>query len=33
MTLLICRTCPRYDPAASGDLDRALTAAIAGNPL
>jgi predicted metal-binding protein len=33
MTLLICRTCPRYDPTASGDFGRALTAAIAGNPL
>jgi predicted metal-binding protein len=29
MPLLICRTCPRYDPAATGDFGRALTAAIA----
>ncbi|GAB2985787.1 DUF1636 domain-containing protein [Amycolatopsis acidiphila] len=29
MTLLICRTCPRYDPRASGEFGRALTAAIA----
>ncbi|MGK5113529.1 MULTISPECIES: DUF1636 family protein [unclassified Geodermatophilus] len=29
MTLLICRTCPRYDPRATGDFGRRLTAAIA----
>ena len=28
MTLLICRTCPRYDARASGDFGRALSAAI-----
>jgi predicted metal-binding protein len=28
MTLLICRTCPRYDPRASGEFGRRLTAAI-----
>jgi predicted metal-binding protein len=29
VTLLICRTCPRYDARATGDFGRALTAAIA----
>jgi predicted metal-binding protein len=29
MTLLICRTCPRYEPRCSGDFGRALTSAIA----
>ena len=29
MTLLICRTCPRYDTRTSGDFGRRLTAAIA----
>ncbi|TFV89808.1 DUF1636 family protein [Blastococcus sp. CT_GayMR16] len=29
MTLLICRTCPRYDPRATGEFGRRLTAAIA----
>jgi predicted metal-binding protein len=32
MTLLICRTCPRYDTRASGDFGRALAAAIADDP-
>ena len=29
MTLLICRTCPRYDPRASGDFSRRLAVALA----
>jgi predicted metal-binding protein len=29
MPLLICRTCPRYDPRATGDFGRRLTAALA----
>jgi predicted metal-binding protein len=29
MTLLICRTCPRYDPRATGQFGRRLTAALA----
>jgi predicted metal-binding protein len=29
MTLLICRTCPRYDLRATGDFGRRLLAAIA----
>jgi predicted metal-binding protein len=29
MTLLICRTCPRYDPRATGEFGRRLTAALA----
>jgi predicted metal-binding protein len=28
MTLLICRTCPRYDPHATGTFGRRITAAI-----
>lgn len=32
MPLLICRTCPRYDPRATGDFGRALNAAIADHP-
>jgi predicted metal-binding protein len=32
VTLLVCRTCPRYDPRASGDFGRALVAAIAATP-
>jgi predicted metal-binding protein len=32
MTLLICRTCPRYDVAANGEFRRALDAEIASNP-
>jgi predicted metal-binding protein len=28
MTLLICRTCPRYDTRASGTFGRRITAAI-----
>ena len=28
MTLLICRTCPRYDPRAVGEFGRRLTAAL-----
>lgn len=31
MTLLICRTCPRYDLRASGRFGRALAAAVAGS--
>ena len=30
--LLICRTCPRYDPVATGDFGRALIAAITADP-
>lgn len=29
MTLLICRTCPRYDTRTSGEFGRALAAAVA----
>lgn len=29
MTLLVCATCPRYDPRRSGEFRQALTAAIA----
>lgn len=29
MTLLVCRTCPRYDVPANGDFRRALDAQIA----
>jgi predicted metal-binding protein len=32
MTLLVCRTCPRYDPRATGEFSRALAAAIAADP-
>ena len=32
MTLLICRTCPRYDVPANGEFRRALDARIARNP-
>jgi predicted metal-binding protein len=32
VTLLICRTCPRYDVPANGEFRRALDARIAGNP-
>lgn len=32
MTLLICRTCPRYDVPANGEFRRALDAQIARNP-
>jgi predicted metal-binding protein len=32
MTLLICRTCPRYDVPNNGDFRRALDAQIAHNP-
>jgi predicted metal-binding protein len=32
VTLLICRTCPRYDVRASGGFRRALDARIARNP-
>jgi predicted metal-binding protein len=28
MTLLICRTCPRYNPRSSGEFGRRLTAAL-----
>jgi len=28
MTLLVCRTCPRYDPRRSGEFGRRLTAAL-----
>jgi predicted metal-binding protein len=28
MTLLICRTCPRYDPRATGEFGRRLTTAL-----
>lgn len=28
MTLLICRTCPRYDLRTSGEFGRALSAAV-----
>ncbi|MCE0762641.1 DUF1636 family protein [Pseudonocardia kujensis] len=32
MPLLICRTCPRYDPAGSGRFGRALTEALREDP-
>jgi len=32
MTLLICRTCPRYDTPNNGEFRRALDAQIARNP-
>ncbi len=32
MTLLICRTCPRYDTAATGDFGRAIVAALTRSP-
>jgi predicted metal-binding protein len=32
MTLLICRTCPRYDTADNGEFRRAVDAEIARNP-
>ncbi|MEN3266174.1 DUF1636 family protein [Pseudonocardia sp.] len=32
MTLLICRTCPRYDSRTTGDFGRVLAAAIADHP-
>ncbi|GAA4714304.1 hypothetical protein GCM10023215_66870 [Pseudonocardia yuanmonensis] len=32
MPLLICRTCPRYDPADSGRFSRALTEALRTDP-
>ena len=32
MTLLICRTCPRYDAPVSGAFRRAVDSAIATNP-
>jgi predicted metal-binding protein len=32
VTLLICRTCPRYDVRANGGFRRALDARIARNP-
>src|ERR1700754_2167500 len=32
VTLLICRTCPRYDTRSSGEFGRALAAAIAEHP-
>ena len=32
MTLLICRTCPRYDVPANGEFRRALDAQIVQNP-
>jgi predicted metal-binding protein len=31
MTVLICRTCPRYDPRTSGEFGRAMAAAIAAH--
>ena len=31
MTLLVCRTCPRYDTRCTGDFGRAMTVAIAEN--
>jgi predicted metal-binding protein len=30
--LLICRTCPRYDPARTGEFGRDLDSALAGHP-
>jgi predicted metal-binding protein len=30
--LLICRTCPRYDPRTSGEFGRAMAAAVAAHP-
>lgn len=32
MPLLICRTCPRYDPARSGEFGRDLDTALATHP-
>ena len=32
MTLLICRTCPRYDPRATGTLGSRMYAAISQHP-
>jgi predicted metal-binding protein len=32
MTLLVCRTCPRYDTPNNGEFRRALDARIAQNP-
>ncbi|NMH95987.1 DUF1636 family protein [Pseudonocardia acidicola] len=32
MALLICRTCPRYDPRETGEFGRRLSAAIAEHP-
>lgn len=32
MTLLVCRTCPRYVPEHSGDFGRSLTAALDADP-
>jgi predicted metal-binding protein len=32
MTLLICRTCPRYDSRSTGEFGRELAAAIAEHP-
>lgn len=32
MTLLICRTCPRYDSRTTGDFGRAMAAAVAEQP-
>lgn len=31
MTLLVCRTCPRYDTRASGEFGRRLFRALAGS--
>ena len=30
MTLLVCRTCPRYDTSRTGEFGRAMTEALAG---
>ncbi|WP_051165975.1 DUF1636 family protein [Amycolatopsis orientalis] len=32
MTLLVCTTCPRYDPQRSGEFGNALATALADNP-
>ena len=32
MPLLICQTCPRYDPVRTGEFGRDLDSALAGHP-
>lgn len=32
MALLVCRTCPRYDPVRTGDFGRDLDAVLADHP-
>ena len=33
MALLICRTCPRYDPRTTGQFGAAMAAAVAGSGI